>query len=653
MNNNNNPNSPHTAPHSITIQWPDALVEHFSHFFADQWDQIIAATLDRNGAGRAIAGYTMTALQSIIEHAHQAAEQALVNGFEPSWSHRRSFAEPPTDKVPDKALAVLLEILEDILNTDRRDFRARRGFHSLGDYFFESLRQALKKDNVRGCLTEHHAAAKHFGGTAYYAMILSGISADTLVHSYAEKHLRFPLSGNLLAGLSENFPDNEVREFHQLSIFADADSKTAVVDEAIFHNCEIGSSAFQRVSNAFFEDCELSTSAIQLCEQSTFKNCHSFASPSPGDLDEVSFDECVFYGAFPAGGTAAYGLHNCSFTDNLANGLHISTLSGDCSDIHYQHCIIENIADDTMMGQISQSSICNANKVQFLGALTQVHFVGNLQQCSFGDGKDTRIEQVKFGDNSAANVGEYVDNVTAGDGHEASSVLANCRFRKGVHFQRVSFECLLEDPVFESGTSGVGHIWGLRSSRTTRNAYQGIEFGLIETSDSATIPCIIGGSIHRLQGSVDHATHPLIRSVATGGRITTYEVVLDPIMRQQWQVLPSPILIKQMAGEIGTVKYVGDGTRAFAIDEVSGRIEELQPGLTICHLQPGAQVIFAEQTDIDSVLRNAGVQHYDGGQFGVWETNNGSKSLSYYFDPDDYFNRGRIEAINHIFDNLA
>lgn len=639
-------------PKALSLHWPAILVEHFSQFFANQWDQIVSATLARNQASTAASGYIISTLQTVIDNSAESAQLALSNGFSPSWEHKALFDEPAAGSYPDAALATVIEVMEEIIHTDRRDFRVRAGQATLGDYFFASLRAAIKKDVVRNCITNHHAAARHVGETAYYAMIANGISADTLLHNYAARQLRFPITGNTLAQLAEAFPANEIQEFRRLSIVASDDLPAASIDEVILQDCEIGEHAFERVSNGFFEDCELCASAIQQCEQSTFKNCHSFDPPQPAASSQRAplFDECLFYDAFFDGSSGVYEIRNCSFSTPDASGLRISTLSGDYAETHFHNCVIDTIGTHSTLGPLTQTSIGNADQAHFGGTLNRVRFTGSLNHCQFGLGKAIRLENVIFGDTQHANVNDFIAHAGS---NEYTSAVSSCRFHKGMHFENVAFECLLQDPVFDCSTVGIGSIWGLRSTQNTKDSFQGIHFGMIETGPDARIAAIIGGSIQSLQGSVRQVTHTLIRLVAASGDISTYEVILDPGMRQQWKLLPSPILMGAVEGHIGKVSFMGSGSKGYSIGKVSGKIDEFFPGLTIHQLETGGRLVFAEQADIEEVLRRGVIGNFKGGQFGVWETSNGQRTLSYYFSPDEYRGRGMFDQVNDIFNDLA
>jgi len=639
-------------PKALSLHWPAILVEHFSQFFADQWDQIISAALLENRVSAAASAYILSSLQTVVDNSTRSAEQALSNGFSPSWDYQRLFDEPAAGSYPETALSTVIGVLEQIIHTDRRDYRGRAGHYTLGDYFFTSMRAAIKKEVVRTCLTNHHAAARHVGETAYYAMIASGISADTLLHNYAARQLRFPITGNVLSKVAEAFPDNEIREFHHLSIVASDDQAAASIDEVILQDCEIGEHAFERISNGFFEDCELCASAIQRCEQSTFKNCHTFDPPIPAADPKAApvFDECLFYDAFFDGSRGAYELSNCSFSDPSASGLRITRLSGDYSDTHFHNCVIDDIGAQSLLGEITQTSIGNADQASFGAALSRVRFTGSLNHCQFGLGNAIRLENVIFGDTQHSNVNDFIAHANS---NEQASAVSSCRFHKGMHFENVAFECLLQDPVFDCSTIGIGGIWGLRTTESTRDTFQGIHFGMIETGPATSIAAIIGGSIQSLQGSVRQVTHTLIRQISTTGSIDAYEVILDPVMRQQWKLLPSPILIGSVDGRVGKVTFMGSGSKGYSIGRLSGQIDEFFPGLTIHQLEAGGKLIFAEQSDINEVLNRGVIGNFKGGQFGVWETINGQRLLSYYFSPDEYRNRGVFDTLNNIFDDLA
>ena len=639
-------------PKALSLHWPASLVEHFSQFFADQWDQIIITTLAENRLPVAATGYIISALQTVIDNSTESARLALSSGFSPSWEYPSLFDEPAADHYPETALQTVTDVIQGIIQTDRRDYRGRAGQATLGDYFFASLRTAIKKGVVRNCITNHHAAARHVGETAYYAMLSSGISADTLLHSYAARQLRFPITGKVLTQVAAAFPDNEIREFRRLSIVASDDLPAASINEVILQDCEIGEQAFGHICNGFFEDCELCASAIGHCQQSTFKNCHSFdpAVPATGHQAPPRFDECLFYDAFFDGSDGACELRNCAFSDSDISGLRISRLSGDYADSHFHNCVINSISAHTTLGAISQTSIGNADQVNFAGTLKRVRFTGSLNHCQFGLGNATRLENVIFGDTRYSNVNDFIAHVGS---NEHSSAVSSCRFHKGVRFENVAFECLLQDPVFDCSTVGIAGIWGLRSTQTTRDSFQGIHFGVIETGPDSRIAAIIGGSIQSLRGSVRQVTHTLIRQLVATADIETYEVILDPVMRQQWKLLPSPILIGSVDGHIGKVTFMGSGSKGYSIGKVSGQIDEFFPGLTIHQLEVAGKLVFAEQADIEEVLRRGVIGNFNGGQFGVWETHNGQRLLSYYFTPDEYRNRGRIEQLNNIFDDLA
>ena len=638
-------------PKALSLHWPAVLVEHFSQFFADQWDQIIRAGLQKNGLSVAASGYILSALQTIVDNSTESAQQALSSGFSPSWDYQPLFDEPTADRFPNAALATVIDVLEQMVRTDRRDPRARVGQATLGDYFFASLRAAVKKDVIRTCITDHHAAARHVGETAYYAMITSGISANTLLHNYAARQLRFPITGDLLARVAAVCPDNENCEFHHLSIIASDGQATASIDKIILQDCEIGEHAFERISNGFFEDCDLCASAIQCCEQSTFKNCHSFDPPTPITCDQTAprFDECLFYDNFFDGNSGTYEINNCSFSEPTASGLRITRLSGDYSDTHFHNCVIDTIAAHTTLGAISQTSISNAEQASFGAALSRVRFTGSLNHCQFGLGNAIVLENVIFGDTRHSNVNDFIAHA----GHdEHADAVSSCRFHKGMRFKNVAFECLLQDPVFACSTVGIAGIWGLRTTQSTRDTFQGIHFGMIETGPDACIAAIIGGSIQSLQGRVRQVTHTLIRQITATGTIDTYEVILDPVMRQQWRLLPSPILIGSVDGHVGRITFMGSGSKGYSIGRVSGQIDEFFPGLTIHQLETNGKLIFAEQADISEVLRQGVIGSFKGGQFGVWETINDARQLSYYFTPDEYHNRNRFDSLNTIFDDL-
>jgi len=643
-------------PDTIRIHWPEPLIDHFSHFFAEQWNAIITRTLTANGTSAGMSGYILTALQSTVDQSLHSAEQALLSGFSPSWHPQPPLKDPPTDQSQDKALAILLEIVTGIVNTDRRDYRNRTGPCSLGDHFFESIRRALRKGEIARCIGAHHQTASHFGDSAYYAMILSGIGAKKL-HNYAENQLRYPLTADNLNELKDCCPNQGTREFSNLSVVASADAQAIDISECIFHDCEIGPGVFQRVSNAYFEACDLCSTAIQSCEQSTFRESHTFNAPTPSSaaVNYAQFDECLFYDTFFCAGNTPIVLRNCSFSDERINGLHISTLSGDYTETHFQNCVIDKISTNSLLGGISKSIIGGAQQAQFSGPLSSVRFNGDLEQCRFGAGHPLLIDNVVFSASEGPSLDEYLRSTDNGRQRATITQLHDCHFVKGVRFQNVSFECLLQDPVFDCGSLGINNIWHLQTGTSNRNAYQGIRFGRIETTGCASVAAIIGGSIAILSGSIEHLSHTIIGEIEAGGRVATYEVVLDPIMRQQWQAQASATLISTLNGEIDRVTFVGAGTQGFNIGRVSGRIKEFFPGLTIRELARGGRVIFPQQTDIDEVLDHNVIENFTGGQFGVRSINNDNQtsSINYYFDADDYRNRRRLDTVNDIFDNLA
>lgn len=636
------------------IQWADYLVEHFSSFFSKQWDEQIDRVFAAQSLPDYALSYTTAALQEVMDCATVSAKQALISGFTPSLNYSKVLSSELRCHPPECRRAIQ-DAVQAILDSDRRDYSKRSGLVSLGDYFFEGLRRVLRTSIPDDSLDDHYATACYFGRSGYHGMVAHGVSPDLLLLNYAAQDRRYAVSARAVAGFADGATQTASIELCKLEIVPDNLADPGSLQDIVFSDCEFAPGAVDVGDQLVLQDCVLAEKAFRQCIHSRFKDCSRRSiAPNPllaeSESDEPfpsEFHDCVFEGGFFEPDQAAVQLHDCRFFPPQLECLQIDRLSGDCSPLDISGCDIGTISPGSSLGYVSSTRVHSARQVHFDNSLTDVVFSGTIERCVFGGEQETAMTRVRFGPDSTPDAG-----VAATD--RSACRVSNSLFGKGLHFDGVTFDCRLQDPVFNGDVVGIRAIRELVLSRKVKKTFQSVDFGLISSRGEGGLQTLVGGRIFKLDAQVDHLSHTLVRSIGVHGRVGKYEVVADPSVRRQWQIKSGPILIGRVEGRIDELTLMGDEGEAFAIGAVSGSINSFQPGVKIQRLLDGGEVVFAHGSDVDKALSEHRIAAFNGGHFGVWERRNGDESLRYFCDEQEYRQRDRIDdVVKGIFDALG
>jgi len=630
-----------------TIRWADQLVEHFSSFFAAQWDRIVADSIADAKLPWQDMVYTIATLQEILDCITQGSQQAVNKGFSPSLHYSKTLptsAEPPYSPA---SLKVMREILERILATDRRNYSGRNGLNSCGDFWFHGIRLALQSELPVDCLDDHAATAQYFGKSGYSAMLCAGHSANSLRQRVlAEDPLA--MTPAAITDLSHFDADQQGLEFRHLRVVAEPGTTPPSLDRCSFGECEFDSWVLDSLTQASLEHCRLMADTARRYEHVRFADCsmqapggEAVGTAAAADVEAsgLAFTHCRFDTPLFDAHPLHPHLQDCEFAANRLQGLSIASLSGDYSQTTIDQCEIADTLPGTRIGRLTNSVIGYAGQTQFCGDLEDVTFSHGATDCAFGDQHVTRMTRVRFGRDDA----DQADN---------DDQVIDCSFAKRLHLGQVAFHCLLQDPEFLGTTTGIDSIHYFRATKPIRPSLTSIEFNKINTSGQGLIYNIIGGSIVDLDARVEHVSHTVIKTLAKHARIGTYEIIMDRELRKEWHIKSNPTLIGHLAGKINRLGFMGSKCGEFFVDKVTGEIADLHHCIKIRSLKKGAKIVFSEDTDIESVFRKRQILKFDGGEFGVWEQQHGEKSIHYFYSDEDYRQRSMIDSVRDIFDTF-
>jgi hypothetical protein len=630
-----------------TIHWANELVEHFSNFFAGQWDRIVANSIADAKLPWQDTVYTIATLQEILDCITQGSQQAVSKGFSPSLHYRKTLptsAEPPYSPA---SLVVMRDILERILATDRRHYSGRNGLSSCGDFWFHGIRLALQSELPVDCLDDHAATAQYFGRSGYSAMLCAGRSADSLRQRVLSKD-RLALTPAAIADLGRFDAEHQGLEFRHLRIIAEPGTTPRSLERCSFADCEFSSWALDALSQASLEHCRLMADTARRYKHVRFANCSmqapageaaGTAAAAEVEASGLEFTQCRFDTPL----FDAHPLHphllDCEFAANRLQGLTIASLSGDYSQTDIDQCEIADTLPGTRIGRLTNSVVGYAGQTQFCGDLKNVTFSHGATDCTFGDQHVTRMARVRFG----------CDNKDQANNDDQ---VIDCSFAKRLHLAQVSFHCLLQDPEFLGTTTGIDSIQYFRATKPFRPSLTSIEFGRINTLRKGIIYNIIGGSIVKLDAHVEHVSHTVIKTLAKHARIGTYEIIMDRQLRKEWHIKSNPTLIGKLAGRIDHLGFMGSKCGEYFVDEVTGEIGDLHHCIKIRSLKKGAKIVFSKDTDIEAVFTKRQILKYSGGEFGVWEQQKDKKSIHYFYSEEDYQQRSMIDSVRDIFDTF-